>query len=107
MTRCLDCDRLMARGSRCADCHRAYDARRGTQNERMALRDAAIRRDGARCTAPESAGRHEGALEVDHVVPVAQGGGNILGNVRTLCHKHHAARYQWDALEATPRSVGR
>lgn len=94
-TRCLDCDRLMARGSRCAVCQRAYDARRGTQNERMALRDAVIRRDGARCTAPESAGRHEGALEVDHVVPVAQGGPNTLANTRTLCHRHHATRGTW------------
>lgn len=32
-------------------------------------------------------------LELDHVIPVAQGGVSSVGNLRTLCHFHHRVRH--------------
>ncbi len=33
-----------------------------------------------------------GAEEVDHIVPVAEGGSDNLSNLRSLCHNCHASR---------------
>lgn len=48
------------------------------------IRARAIRRDGG-CVVCGSGDR----LEVDHIVPVSAGGGHGLGNLQTLCHRHH------------------
>jgi 5-methylcytosine-specific restriction endonuclease McrA len=34
---------------------------------------------------------HAGSLRVDHIVPLALGGGNDDANLRTLCLLHHQA----------------
>jgi hypothetical protein len=50
---------------------------------------AVLKRDNYTCTkcgaSPSSDHRVE--LEVDHVVPVARGGGNAIENLQTLCQK--------------------
>ena len=46
------------------------------------VRWAVLRRDGFRCMKCGKAGR----LEVDHIIPIADGGDLFsLGNLRTLC----------------------
>lgn len=88
--RCLDCRNLVAKGSRCAACQRKrkgeqHAARGGSGWEWSAIRREVLDRDGG-CV---MAGRHEGGLEVDHIVPIAQGGTNAHANLRTLCVRHH------------------
>ena len=54
------------------------------------LRRQAFDRDGWRCQACGGAG----ALEAHHVVELAQGGTNDLGNLRTLCRGCHIAAHK-------------
>jgi hypothetical protein len=53
------------------------------------VRWAVLKRDNYRCNkcgaSPSS--DHQVELEVDHIHPVAKGGGNELENLQTLCHK--------------------
>ncbi len=46
------------------------------------LREQVLRRDGYRCTTPGCGSR---ATIVDHIVPRRSGGGDVLGNLRSLC----------------------
>lgn len=79
--RCLNCQRMIRDGSRCAECQRAY---RPSQ-KRWA---AAVKcRDGYRCVICGSTDR----IEAHHIVPVARGGALTLANGQTLCHAHHVA----------------
>jgi predicted restriction endonuclease len=48
------------------------------------LRHEVFRRDGYRCREC-GATNHETSLEVDHIIPVSQGGTDELGNLQTLC----------------------
>ncbi|MGW0087840.1 HNH endonuclease [Streptomyces sp. NPDC003328] len=57
-----------------------------------AIRPRALARDGFACV---QCGAHEG-LEVDHVVPVAQGGTWTLDNAQTLCEPCHLVKTQSD-----------
>lgn len=103
MTRCLDCDALIDRGSRCASCQRAHDAQRSARRggwDWVRVKDAVVARDGGRCTAPPSAGAHgfgmDALLEVDHIMRLADGGTNDETNLRTLCRLHHRTRKRWE-----------
>jgi len=49
------------------------------------VRKAALRRAGGKCEKCSSSLR----LQVDHVIPVSQGGGNEPGNVQVLCEVCH------------------
>jgi hypothetical protein len=52
-------------------------------------------RDGGRCTFVSADGRRcsgRAFLELDHIVPWAEGGGAEPNNVRLLCRAHNAAR---------------
>jgi hypothetical protein len=53
-----------------------------------AQRQRVLERDGNRCI---WCGAEDG-LEVDHIIRYADGGGNGLDNLRTLCHACHATR---------------
>ena len=83
MRRCLDCPRTIARGSRCARCQRAYRPR----NVQAAWAAAVVARDGV-CV--DCGGTD--ALQADHVVPLARGGGWTLDNGATRCQRCHARR---------------
>jgi len=64
------------------------------------VRRAALDRDGWRCVKCGRAGR----LEVDHIIPLYQGGAPVdLDNLQTLCRPCHLAKSgyvnRWDENE--------
>ena len=64
---------------------------RQTPNREWArIRLQAFGRDDYRCQECGKAGR----LECHHVLELAQGGGNDLGNLKTLCRGCHIAAHQ-------------
>ena len=69
----------------CSDeCVEAWKLRSG---DSAYLRRLVFRRDLARC---QLCGAEGGMLEVDHIVPISEGGTNDLTNLRTLCRGCHA-----------------
>jgi hypothetical protein len=55
---------------------------------RASVRWAVLERDGRRCCAcGRRAGERGVVLDVDHVVPVARGGGDEISNLRVLCRE--------------------
>ena len=62
-----------------------------TSPEWAAARDAALLRDGSRCTVQRLiGGRCHPTLDVHHLEPVAEGGAEFdLDNLVTVCHSHH------------------
>ncbi len=57
-----------------------------------ATRDAVSTRDGGRCTFVAPSGRRcasRSFIDLDHIHPVAFGGGNAPENLRALCQAHH------------------
>jgi 5-methylcytosine-specific restriction endonuclease McrA len=58
----------------------------------QATRDAVYARDGGRCTYRGATGKRCGSrhnLQIDHIVPFANGGSNALSNLRLLCAHHN------------------
>jgi 5-methylcytosine-specific restriction protein A len=43
------------------------------------------------------------ADEVDHIVPLSQGGGNERSNLQALCRPHHRAKSKAERNEQPPR----
>ena len=97
-TRCLDCHALTLTGPRCAQCTRTK--RRSTNAARVAAtggsgwawsrtRRAVLERDGYRCVL---CGAWALLLDIDHIVPLAEGGTSDMANLRTLCATCHAKR---------------
>lgn len=78
---CLDCGRLIARGSRCPACR---EQRRDTV-ARHQLPAAIKARDGYRCVRCGAPDR----LTVHHLVPLAAGGTHAPSNLVTLCWRCH------------------
>ena len=69
-----------------------------------AVRRQVVARDGARCSFVAEDGRRceeTGFLELDHVVPVSQGGRATAEGVRVLCHPHN----QFEAERILGREV--
>ena len=60
------------------------------------LRRRVLRRDGHTCQIG-GPGCEVEATEVDHIVPVFEGGGNELGNLRSVCPACHAVKTQEEA----------
>ena len=89
MRRCLGCPRLVARGSRCGACARAYRS----PYSRHGWAERVKARDGHRCTVPGCATPTD-RIQADHVVPLGRGGRDTLANGRTLCHAHHTAKHR-------------
>lgn len=50
------------------------------------LRFTVLARDGFRCLYCGRSADQGARLEVDHVLPVSEGGKTVLGNLRTACH---------------------
>lgn len=98
---CLDCGRLTT-GSRCIDCRRAKDRRRGagrpTPSQRgygsawRALREQILDRDGRQCTRCGTAGEQGNPLTVDHITAKSHGGSDDPSNLRTLCKRCHGRK---------------
>jgi 5-methylcytosine-specific restriction endonuclease McrA len=83
--KCLDCPRLIARGSRCADCQSRY---RGSF-DRTTWPRLVKERDGYACVLCGSRDR----VVADHIVPLGRGGSHDVANGQTLCHRHHAEKH--------------
>jgi len=58
----------------------------------MALRKAALRRDGWACRSCGLVDRSGRLLDADHVVESVDGGSNELWNLQTLCKTCHARK---------------
>lgn len=87
-TACVDCGRDAEPGTtRCPE-HRLS---RGGGRERERNRLQAFARDAYTCQDCSASLSYETA-EADHIVPVALGGSNDVGNLRTLCHDCHTKR---------------
>ncbi|MGE5595524.1 MAG: HNH endonuclease [Hyphomicrobiales bacterium] len=98
MQRCLDCGALTKRATRCRVCSRLHRLPRDRRNTAarggsgwawQRTRRAVLERDGHRCIACGATGVR---FEVDHVLPLANGGSNELRNLRTLCLPCHRKR---------------
>lgn len=92
---CLKCGALTREGSWCP-AHTPPPWRNRSASSRAAkrpgwnkLRDACLHRDGNACVV---CGATEG-LAAHHLVPVAEGGPNVLSNLQTLCSRCHAAAH--------------
>lgn len=79
---CITCG-TPTRNPRC----KAHTLRNGSTRTWRTLRAAILYRDAYRCALCP-----RGASEVDHVVPVADGGTDDPSNLRSLCHSCHATR---------------
>jgi len=74
-----------------ADCDRLSPGKRKRSAIPLRTRRTIFDRDGYRCSNPGC--RNTRFLEVDHIVPVAKGGGNEPSNLRLLCAPCHRARH--------------
>ncbi len=84
MRRCLGCNVLIERDSRCALCRANYRP----SEVRNALPKAVKGRDGYACTVQGCTTPFD-RVQAHHVIPVAVGGAHELDNMTTLCHRHH------------------
>ena len=56
------------------------------------LRKQVLNRDNWLCRECARNGRISAASQVDHIIPLAKGGDNSLGNLQSLCKKCHALK---------------
>lgn len=95
---CLRCGKLVRGASYCA---RHVPAKRPSpsSSDRLApaARKRAKQRAGFRCEDCGQPGTPDNPLEVDAVVPVAEGGDHSDGNVRVRCRRCHRAKTKRDA----------
>jgi 5-methylcytosine-specific restriction endonuclease McrA len=79
--RCLGrCGRIIRAGSYCPACR----PRNGSTRSWRQTRARVLYRDAYRCQHC-----HRAAAEVDHIVPVIDGGSDHPANLRSLCHDCH------------------
>lgn len=89
MRRCLECPTLIPSGSRCPQHQRAHLQRRGRSGYARQQANARIlERDQYLCRLCFSAT----ATEVDHVVPLYQGGSDSDANKRAVCGPCHKSK---------------
>ena len=81
---------------------------RPSSAEWASVRATVIRRSGRRCEVVEN-GIPCGCVghEVDHVVPVAEGGTDTLANARMICPSHHKPKTQAEARRGAERKRNR
>ncbi len=60
------------------------------------IRSRIMRRDRGLCQPCKVVGRVTMALQVDHIVALANGGGNDDGNLQGICHECHEAKTRMD-----------
>jgi 5-methylcytosine-specific restriction endonuclease McrA len=87
---CLKCGVIIRSGSRCADCTVPRTRRQAAKRTRdKSLRARVLRRDHyvcAECRWHDPSGR---TLEMDHIVPLSDGGSRSMSNCITLCRQCH------------------
>ena len=81
--RCLGCRRFIPHGSRCFDCDRR-------RRDRVMIPHAVKVRDGFTC---RDCGAFGVPIVAHHVIPLAEGGADTMGNMLTLCAPCHAKRH--------------
>ena len=99
-SRCIDCPRLtIASASRCRNCAQADQLKRNNARggwDWPVIKAQVLDRDGRRCqdARPQSVRFPDcgGDLEVDHIIPLSEGGTNDLDNLITRCRRHHAEK---------------
>ena len=79
MTRCLLCHRITSEPSYCLACKPNGKSRGHDWSRRIV--PAVLNRDGHRCVMCGSTG----PLDVDHIQPISQGGGDDMPNLRAVC----------------------
>lgn len=73
--------------------YRGTSTARGYDSQWRKVREQALRRDGYVCVLCSQAGRVSLAQEVDHIIPLVQGGARLdLNNTQSLCAEHHAEK---------------
>lgn len=89
----------------------SWSAKRRNENtpEVQRLKRAALKRCHYQC---EMHGRHctLKATEVDHIIPLFEGGQDVMSNVRGVCHECHDAKSRAErtrALKATYKKLYR
>lgn len=67
--------------------------------EWLVIRSLVVMRDGYKCRScgVRAANRREvsGMFEVDHIIPVSEGGSNHFSNLQTLCRECHRKKHPW------------
>ena len=85
--------------------YRAREQQRGSSTARgygadwQRVREQVLQRDGYTCSLCREAGRVALAREVDHIVPLADGGERLRlapSNLRAVCPPCHQARHRQD-----------
>jgi hypothetical protein len=74
----------------------AHTGARATQTVAPATRRAVLRRDHQRCVVPGC--RNARFLDLHHVQPRSEGGGNDADNLITLCGAHHRAAHRGELV---------
>lgn len=72
--------------------------------EWYALRKKVLQRDGHSCQEP---GCTAPGTVVDHVVPAAEGGRTVLGNLQALCQRHSDEKTERERRRGVRRRSGR
>lgn len=71
-----------------------------TRGERwMKVRKAIFSRDLVLCQSCLAAGRYSVAEEIDHIIPLSQGGTDDESNLQALCKACHKAKTRLERLE--------
>lgn len=65
------------------------------------LRKAALTRDGHLCQPCLRVGVYTKAVEVDHIVPKCDGGGDSSGNLQSICSKCHKEKTLSESRRST------
>ena len=81
---CLGCGRLISSGSRCQQCR----LRRPRGRRWQAIRRQVFARYGRTCHVCGAP-----AVDVDHLLPIADGGGDELSNLRPACARCNRGRH--------------
>lgn len=104
---CAGCGNITSARKYCPDCERKRTAKRWQVFQRKrkesggdvyhskgwhVLRQTALLRDMWLCQECKRHGVYTTATEVDHIVPVSQGGSDDLSNLQSLCHACHLSK---------------
>ena len=92
---CTSCGRVLGDVdfSLCPYCGEQLSEREGRQPIPDRVRHEVFKRDGYRCRECGASIDEGATLEIDHIIPVANGGTNDIDNLQTLCKKCNRGKY--------------